>query len=366
MVTAFPCPVCGADQWQPVERFLYHRTDHTRRDQRAKGPWAKARAAFLRVARGRPRTDTIHCMRLTAAQKQRRRVLFDVWRPEAREIVLQSQGCGRCGMLTFAPRPDRADLTAKYRYLRTAAEEAGGGAGHEAYVRGQDRRRARRVYDLTRGRFGPSALRILDYGGGNGKLMQPYRDEGHACFLVDHHPHPLPGMVRLGDEIRNIGRPPPFDLILCSHVLEHVAEPRELLTRLADVLTDEGVLFAEVPLEVWAGIPIEADPVTHINFFTPHAFRALFRYAGFSVLAHGREFASYGASVGEVLWIMARRAPAPRPNGPAENGQDLDRFLHPSRMYTVKKILRQTVVPGLRRRLAAGAAAGRETERSNA
>jgi len=354
MIDVFSCPVCGADQWQPVERFLYRRTDHTRSDTSPKGPGAKSLAALRRVARRGPRRDAIHCVRLTAAQKQRRRVLFDVWRPEAREVELRALGCGRCGLMTFAPRPDRSDLAAKYRYLQTETGDTAGGPGEEAYLRGLDRGRARRVYDLTRGRLGTSALRVLDYGGGNGKLMQPYRDEGHACFLVDYHPHPLPGMVRLGDDIRNIGRPSPFDLILCSHVLEHVAAPRELLAQLADLLTGDGVLIAEVPLEVWAGIPIEADPVTHINFFTPDSFRALFLCSGFSVLARGREFASYGASIGEVLWIVARRATAPGADASPEDEHDLDRFLYPSRMYTLKKIMRQKVIPGLRRTFAAG------------
>ncbi len=80
--------------------------------------------------------------------------------------------------------------------------------------------------------------------------MRPYIEENHSCYIVDYNQNPIPGVTRLGDDIQHIGNPPPFDVILCSHVLEHVAGLRELLTQLRQRLAPNGIIYAEVPSEM--------------------------------------------------------------------------------------------------------------------
>ena len=42
-----------------------------------------------------------------------------------------------------------------------------------------------------------------------------------------------------------------------------------VLKRLGRHLNDNGVIFVEVPMEVWGLNFLQRDPVTHVNFFTP-------------------------------------------------------------------------------------------------
>ena len=118
--------------------------------------------------------------------------------------------------------------------------------------------------------FGTDGEVPLDFGGGDGKLLAPFVDAGHDCYLVDYNTEPLPGVKKLADTLDGVDDT--FDAIICSHVLEHVADPLGTLRDLRARLRPGGRIYAEVPSEVWRGIPIERDPVTHVNFFTVASF----------------------------------------------------------------------------------------------
>ena len=96
-----------------------------------------------------------------------------------------------------------------------------------------------------------------------------------------------------------------FDIIVCSHVLEHVNEPGKFLRQLRSLLSVNGVIYIEVPLEIWKGIPIQSDPVTHINFFTVNSLRNALLLHGFTALSIKNELSSYGEKYKRVAWAVA-------------------------------------------------------------
>ena len=61
--------------------------------------------------------------------------------------------------------------------------------------------------------------KVLDYGGGDGRLMQAFQNAGKECYLVDYNQSCIPGVTKLADKIQEVEQT--FDLIICSHVLEH-------------------------------------------------------------------------------------------------------------------------------------------------
>jgi SAM-dependent methyltransferase len=75
-----------------------------------------------------------------------------------------------------------------------------------------------------------------------------------------------------------------FDLVVLSHVLEHVEHPRLLLNEAARV---GRWLFVEVPLEHTRRLPRDFvwDSVGHINFYTAQTIRLLVQSCGHEVLA---------------------------------------------------------------------------------
>jgi hypothetical protein len=93
------------------------------------------------------------------------------------------------------------------------------------------------------------AGRVLDYGGDRGQFIPPAVGATKYLYDLSGHP-PVDGVVRVRDAsaLKDLA----FDLVLASHVLEHVAAPEEFLSRLQRELgsRSEGHwLYVEVPLE---------------------------------------------------------------------------------------------------------------------
>jgi SAM-dependent methyltransferase len=200
-------------------------------------------------------------------------------------------------------------LDAKYRFLQEQDDLLGGSATSELGRR-MDRRRAERTLRaVPLGHVGPGR-RVLDFGGGNGKVVETFHEAGAECFVLDYNVHPLPWIRRLGATLEDLRGDEVFDVIVCSHILEHVADPAEVLDALRRLLTEDGVLYAEVPVEVWRGVPMARDPVTHVNFFTLGSFEQLFVRRGYRIVNSGERRGNYAEVVIPVAYIVAGAGPA--------------------------------------------------------
>ncbi len=214
----------------------------------------------------------------------RYRVLFETWFPGEDAVRIESIFCEQCGLIIYRPRPESADLTAKYHRLLelTAADQRSG-----AVDRRVEAARSEEVYRHAE-RMSCRALAnsaVLDYGGGNGCLMQSFQRRGCRCELVDFVDTPREGVRKVGDTLEDLPADSRYDCIVASHVFEHLTEPREILEKLSGHLQPDGVLYVEVPFEVWGKPPLLEEPVTHLNFFTPSSLRFLLEVSGFEVVA---------------------------------------------------------------------------------
>jgi len=308
MLDTFACPVCGKSDWSQVETFVYARTDRLGgKTFRLAVLWRKAKTAARLLLFARPRRNSATCRSLGEYQFLRRKVLFDVWFPSAETVTLIAVCCSDCSFIAYAPRPSEVEISAKYAYLKEVEPDLGGQTGLDSQARRSDRARASRLFERCSPHLRPGAnVKVLDYGGGNGKLLRPFVEAGHSCYIVDYNDNPIPGVIKICDDIGSFPENESFDLIICSHVLEHVSDLRRLVTSLRGHLEPDGLLYAEVPQEIWAGLRLETDPVTHINFFTESSLCRLFSENGFQVLESRKQVATYGKSSLEVLWLQAR------------------------------------------------------------
>lgn len=214
-------------------------------------------------------------------RQKRLRVLFEVWFPGAETVRFNACMCGRCGFVSYVPRVESRDIEAKYRALEELGQDYGTEESEAvAAKRGEVIYSA--VRRVTRNRL---ALRVLDYGGGDGRLMGSFVANGHDAYLVDYNVRPVRGVTKLGDNINDLRPNDTFDVIVANHVLEHVAQPTSLLRRLASHLRDSGCLFVEVPMEIWARAPLPDEPVTHVNFFVEGSLKRALEESGLGVLS---------------------------------------------------------------------------------
>jgi SAM-dependent methyltransferase len=260
--------------------------------------------------------------------RRRMRVVFEVWLPGGTEFTAQSLGCRHCGFVIYSPRPTAEDVDNKYRFLTgIQSSEVKPALNSEGNIR----RCKEMIMPILE--FWPreGKVRVLDFGGGDGRLMQRFVERGAECFVVDYVHETVPGVTRLGDTLDDLPEQiEPFDFVISSHVIEHVAEPRDIMNRLRILLKPSGAHLVAVPHEIWRAAPLQAEPVTHVNFFTEQSLQALFVNTGYEVLnSSTRAVPTSGVMQMEIV-VVGRPSANP---GVAPNGYErLKQLLNPGLM----------------------------------
>jgi SAM-dependent methyltransferase len=211
--------------------------------------------------------------------RDRLRVLFELWAPSEAAVRIEYVLCQRCAFVTYRPRPTEAEVDAKYRFLHELAAPRDAPSAPSRI----ERRRSLELFRALRPHLLEGRARVLDFGGYRGALMTEIAGLGCECCVVDYAPDVLPGLTRLGDTLADLDGEQRFDVIVCSHVLEHVVQPLETCRQLVARLRIGGLLFVEVPLEILGHAPRQREPVTHLNFFSKESLDALLRLAGLQV-----------------------------------------------------------------------------------
>ncbi len=289
------CPVCEAHEWEEAGRKVY------------------TRAAM---------EDGDNYLRL------RGRVLFEVWFPGRSEVELRAVVCRRCGFVQYFPRPEAKDLDEKYNFLgrEDTEEEPEGGLPERI-----NSRRAADLYGRVARHLPRGRARILDFGGETGRLMRPFVRAGHECFMLDYSAPTEDGVVHLGRDFGELEPGAEFDAVVCSHVLEHLADPAGVVRRLYGVLRAGGLLYAEVPLEIRGGVPLGREPVTHVNYFAAPAFRHVLERGGFSVRECRQGVFVYGnARPRRMVYAVAEKGAAKAGAPPGDAYRHVRGLLRPS------------------------------------
>lgn len=198
--------------------------------------------------------------------------------------------CPRCGGVFMDLRfgePEMAALYADYRGTAYTAlrerYEPGYGERNEALIRLSH---TAEVEHFLKGKL-PDRPRILDWGGDDGRNT-PFRTVAGCCHIVEiSGKATLPGTQAITPVEALAGD---YDLVVISHVLEHLPSPFSLLEVIAPLLRRGARLYVEVPYEkLMSEFNREGSgPLwqtkrhwhEHINFFSKAALETLISRAG--------------------------------------------------------------------------------------
>jgi SAM-dependent methyltransferase len=137
---------------------------------------------------------------------------------------------------------------------------------------------------------------VLDVGAGNGAYLIRVRAAGWEVAGVEPDPVALAIARRAGLDVRRGGiecfadEPETFDFITMNHVIEHVHDPRAVLTQAMALLKPKGCLYLETPNihayghrrfgPNWRGL----EPPRHLVLFHWQSMEMLLREIGFTRL----------------------------------------------------------------------------------
>jgi ubiquinone/menaquinone biosynthesis C-methylase UbiE len=156
--------------------------------------------------------------------------------------------------------------------------------------------------------------RLLDVGSGDGHFLAMVRARYPAVVAhgVDFSSSArqnaaaeIRPLIAVGDvaHLPSVFPDARFDVIVCSEVLEHVAEPRQVLEGIATLLAPggRGVLTVPAGQRYWSALDEAAG---HLRRFEHDTFPSLVREAGLTVVKHY----GWGALVGRLYYALVRRA----------------------------------------------------------
>lgn len=154
----------------------------------------------------------------------------------------------------------------------------------------------------------PAGMRLLDIGCGTGWFLECARDAGYevagqelgrelAAFTASRL-----GVEVWSDPVTELPADHPYDVVTMFDVLEHVANPKEVLAHIFTLLKQGGIAlffvpnFDSVALKILKSESTLCMPVEHLFYFTEASLRPVFEGLGFDVV----DFATKGMDIADL------------------------------------------------------------------
>lgn len=203
--------------------------------------------------------------------------------------------CGECEMVFTSPMPTDVDLS-NYNasYFATAHGGQPNSPMAQAFFSGIARLRLaflKRFLD----RHQVDIKRVLELGPGPGFFARSWLEQApqtvYSALETDSSSHE--SLMRLGVTLVDSADEVCTDLVVMSHVLEHVPDPVGFVQAATRGLRSGGALFIEVPCRDWEHKALD-EP--HILFFDKVSMRRLLDGLGFNDI----EIAYYGQTIAQL------------------------------------------------------------------
>ena len=212
------------------------------------------------------------------------------------DMGLVTVGCVGCGLVMTNPQPTAQALDDFYaHHYRHFYSEFGprDGIPTAEHIRAAriDRRCAVTAQLLVaRGELQANMV-VLDIGAAEGSMLKAVGDQVPSTRRIAIEPNPIFGRFAMAhadcewhaslDDLRT-SRPPPIDLVIINHVLEHLKHPVKVLESLKPLLAPNARVYIEVP-DVIEYRKLTVLHIAHLYHFSADTLAHLAAKAGFDV-----------------------------------------------------------------------------------
>lgn len=202
-------------------------------------------------------------------------------------IGLPVSMCQTCGMVTTNPRPD-ADWYDKFYVKYFWQVYVGNNAGNldSLFINDHYALKGERIGSLILQEMIKPGCNYLDVGCGLGGLVKYLKNKRPLWNIdaVEPSASAAEYTMKHGVNVINVdfdqfsATDKKYDCISLVHVLEHCLNPVEMLARLAGLLTDDGMIYVEIP-DLMSGKWTGKDffHIAHVHYFDTEIFKLLVR-----------------------------------------------------------------------------------------
>ena len=263
-----------------------------------------------------------HCLSANVLHHQAFALADDHPLPKAFDVV-QCQECTFVYADTAATESDYDTYYADYSKYADPTTSTGGGSN--AF----DKNRLEKMAADISEHLPHREWRIVDIGCANGGALHALQSLGYHHLLgVDPSPDCVKNTKELFDSPALLGHLSALpceeasaDLIILSHVLEHVLNLSGAISKLKAILAPEGFVYVEVPnasmYEQCLVSPFQDFNTEHINHFSVQTLENVFSTNGFAMRASGTKLmpindrSVYPACYGIFQLLPPRAEPSP-------------------------------------------------------
>ena len=176
----------------------------------------------------------------------------------------------------------------------------------------------RRIALVTKTAGKGAGRRLLDVGCGDGMFLQTARDDGWNVVGTELNPEPARQLgFDVYSSLEECAEKGPFACITLWHSLEHMTDPRAVLTKIRGMVAEDGVVLIAVPN--FGGLQAKAlrnswlhlDLPRHLYHFTSGAMDQILAQTGFAPVAHWHQEFEYDLM---GWWQGALNSFLPTPN----------------------------------------------------
>jgi 2-polyprenyl-3-methyl-5-hydroxy-6-metoxy-1,4-benzoquinol methylase len=208
--------------------------------------------------------------------------------------------CNGCGVVYQNPIPSASMVEEIYNhddstYFISDAKNSDFLAG-EDWLRGSAKFFIEQLQQQYKGSL--EGASVLDFGCGTGILLDELQKRGSRCTGVEMSPWACRygrerfGLTMLNEDVMTVDLPSEsFDVIVMSHVIEHLPNPPVIINRLATLLKSGGLLMIGTPYSDSLGARIFGKnwlyylPNEHLHLFNDRSIRHLLESSNLRVQA---------------------------------------------------------------------------------